>query len=99
MDFLEELKWRGMLQDFTPGVEEVLKNQKVCAYIGFDPTAQSLTIGNYVQIMILKLFQLSGHQPVVLMGGATGRIGDPNRRRIRKKSRTTKSSVPQIARF
>jgi len=78
MDFLEELKWRGMLQDFTPGVEEVLKNQKVCAYIGFDPTAQSLTIGNYVQIMILKLFQLSGHQPVVLMGGATGRIGDPS---------------------
>ena len=78
MDFLEELKWRGMLQDFTPGVEEVLKTQKVCAYIGFDPTAQSLTIGNYVQIMILKLFQLSGHQPVVLMGGATGRIGDPS---------------------
>lgn len=78
MDFLEELKWRGMLQDFTPGIEEVLKNQKVCAYIGFDPTAPSLTIGNYVQIMILKLFQLSGHQPLVLMGGATGRIGDPS---------------------
>jgi tyrosyl-tRNA synthetase len=78
MDFLEELQWRGMLQDFTPGIEEVLKKEKVTAYIGFDPTATSLTIGNYVQIMILKLFQLSGHQPLVLMGGATGRIGDPS---------------------
>ncbi|HRV83243.1 MAG TPA: tyrosine--tRNA ligase, partial [Saprospiraceae bacterium] len=77
MNFLEELQWRGMLQDMTPGLEEVLKN-KTTAYIGFDPTAPSLTIGNYVQVMILKLFQQSGHQPIVLMGGATGRIGDPS---------------------
>lgn len=78
MDFLEELKWRGMLNDLTPGVEEALKNGKCVGYIGFDPTAPSLTIGNYVQIMLLSLFQRSGHQPIVLMGGATGRIGDPS---------------------
>lgn len=78
MNFIEELKWRGMLQDYTPGIEEILDSKKVTAYIGFDPTAPSLTIGNYVQIMILKLFQLCGHQPIVLMGGATGRIGDPS---------------------
>ncbi len=78
MNFLEELKWRGMLQDMTPGIEDVLGNGMVTGYIGFDPTAPSLTIGNYVQVMLLKLFQLSGHQPVILMGGATGRIGDPS---------------------
>lgn len=78
MDFIEELKWRGMLHDFTPEVEHFLKENTGTGYIGFDPTAPSLTIGNYVQIMILKLFQLSGHQPIVLMGGATGRIGDPS---------------------
>ena len=78
MDFIEELKWRGMLHDATPGVEEQLKSGKTIAYIGFDPTAPALTIGNYVQIMLLRLFQLSGHQPIVLMGGATGRIGDPS---------------------
>lgn len=78
MNFLEELQWRGMLQDSTPGLDEALRQGTVTAYIGFDPTAPSLTIGNYVQIMILKLFQLSGHKPIVLMGGATGRIGDPS---------------------
>ncbi|MBT8219474.1 MAG: tyrosine--tRNA ligase [Bacteroidia bacterium] len=78
MDFIEELKWRGMLHDATPSVEEHLSNHKTAGYIGFDPTAPALTIGNYVQIMLLKLFQLSGHQPIVLMGGATGRIGDPS---------------------
>jgi tyrosyl-tRNA synthetase len=78
MNFIEELKWRGMLQDFTPGVEEHLAEGRKVGYIGFDPTAPSLTIGNYVQIMLLKLFQLSGHQPIILMGGATGRIGDPS---------------------
>ncbi len=67
-----------MLHDATPGIEEVLKAGKVAGYIGFDPTAPSLTIGNYVQLMLLTLFQRSGHQPVVLMGGATGRIGDPS---------------------
>ena len=78
MDFIEELKWRGMFKDSTPGVEEVLSKGKVVGYIGFDPTAPSMTIGNYVQIMLLKLFQLSGHQPIILFGGATGRVGDPS---------------------
>lgn len=78
MDFLKELEWRGMLHDATPGVEQALSEGKLIGYIGFDPTAPSLTIGNYVQLMLLTLFQRSGHQPVVLMGGATGRIGDPS---------------------
>lgn len=89
LNFIEELKWRGMLHDMTPGVEEVLNNQKVTGYIGFDPTAPSLTIGNFVQIMILKLFQLSGHKPIILMGGATGRIGDPS---FKDKERSLKSN-------
>lgn len=78
LNFIEELRWRGMLHDMTPGVEDVLKSKKILGYIGFDPTAPSMTIGNYVQIMLLRLFQLSGHTPIVLMGGATGRIGDPS---------------------
>jgi tyrosyl-tRNA synthetase len=78
MSFIEELKWRGLLHDMTPGIEEALENGPVRAYIGFDPTAPSLTIGNFVPIMILNLFQRAGHQPIVLMGGATGRVGDPS---------------------
>ncbi|MCF8237023.1 MAG: tyrosine--tRNA ligase [Saprospiraceae bacterium] len=78
MDFLEELRWRNMLHDATPGVEDYLASGPCTGYIGFDPTAPSLTIGNYVQLMLLTLFQQSGHTPVVLMGGATGRIGDPS---------------------
>ncbi|MEM7102597.1 MAG: tyrosine--tRNA ligase [Bacteroidota bacterium] len=78
MNFLEELEWRGMLFNSTPDVEEVLSKGMTTGYIGFDPTAPSLTLGNMVQIMVLKLFQLSGHKPIVLMGGATGRVGDPS---------------------
>lgn len=78
MDFLSELRWRGLIHDTTHGLEEHLKTSIVRAYIGFDPTAPSLTIGNYVQIMLLQFLQRSGHQPYVLMGGATGRIGDPS---------------------
>ena len=78
MNFIEELRWRGMLNDMTPGIEEVLESKKIVGYIGFDPTAPSLTIGNYVQIQILKFFQLAGHTPIILLGGATGRIGDPS---------------------
>lgn len=77
-DFLAELRWRSMLQDFTPGLEEYLQNGVRKAYIGFDPTAKSLGIGNYVQIMLLIHLQRCGHQPVVVMGGATGRVGDPS---------------------
>ena len=76
--FLEELRWRGLIHDLTPGVDEHLQSGRVRGYIGFDPTAPSLTIGNYVQIMLLNFLQRAGHQPVVLMGGATGRIGDPS---------------------
>ncbi|NND04837.1 MAG: tyrosine--tRNA ligase [Saprospiraceae bacterium] len=78
MDFIEELRWRGMLHNHTEEIEELLQMQKVCGYIGFDPTAPSLTIGNYIQIMILHFFQRAGHKPIVLMGGATGRVGDPS---------------------
>jgi tyrosyl-tRNA synthetase len=78
MDFIKELEWRGMLHDCTPGAKELLGSKKVVGYIGFDPTAPSITIGNFVQIQLLKLFQLSGHTPIILMGGATGRIGDPS---------------------
>jgi len=78
MNFIEELKWRGMLHDSTPGAEEILMKGMTTGYIGFDPTAPSLTIGNYVQLMILSLWQKSGHQPIFLLGGATGRIGDPS---------------------
>lgn len=78
MNFYEEMKWRGMIDNHTPNIENLFAENQVIGYIGFDPTAPSLTIGNYVQIMILKLFQESGHTPIVLMGGATGRIGDPS---------------------
>lgn len=78
MRFLDELAWRGMLQECTPGIEEYLADPNCTGYIGFDPTAPSLGIGNYVQIMLLTLFQRAGHRPIVLMGGATGRIGDPS---------------------
>ncbi len=78
MGFVDELKWRGMLQDIMPGTEELLNKEMVKGYIGFDPTADSLTIGNLVQIMNLIHFQQAGHKPIALIGGATGMIGDPS---------------------
>jgi len=78
MGFIEELEWRGMLHDQTPGCRELLSQSPQKAYIGFDPTAPSLGLGNYVQIMLLSILQKHGHTPIVLMGGATGRIGDPS---------------------
>ncbi|MGI4021012.1 MAG: tyrosine--tRNA ligase [Janthinobacterium lividum] len=78
MNFLEELRWRGMLHDSTPGVEEKLQAGMVSAYIGFDPTADSLHVGSLAQIMTLIHFQLAGHKPYVLVGGATGMVGDPS---------------------
>jgi tyrosyl-tRNA synthetase len=78
-NFIEELRWRGLIQDMAGDVEAHFKtSQMVTGYIGFDPTAPSLTIGNYVQVMLLQFLQRAGHQPVVLFGGATGRIGDPS---------------------
>jgi len=78
MNFVEELKWRGMIQDIMPGTEELLAKEKTKGYIGFDPTADSLHIGHMVQIMMLVHFQRAGHTPVALVGGATGMIGDPS---------------------
>lgn len=78
MDFVAELKWRGLIHDLTPGTEEQLKKEMTTAYIGFDPTADSLHIGNLVQIMLLSHFQRCGHKPIALVGGATGMIGDPS---------------------
>jgi tyrosyl-tRNA synthetase len=77
-NFIEELKWRGMLHDAMPGTEELLMKGPVKGYIGFDPTADSLGVGNMVQIMTLMHFQRAGHQPIALIGGATGMIGDPS---------------------
>ena len=77
-DFIEELKWRGMLHDMIPGTDEYLRRKKTIGYIGFDPTSDSLHIGSLVPIFILKHFQNHGHTPIVLLGGATGMIGDPS---------------------
>ncbi len=76
--FVEELRWRGMLHDIMPGTEELLEKEMTSAYIGFDPTADSLHIGSLVQIILLMHFQKHGHKPIALIGGATGMIGDPS---------------------
>ena len=78
MDFIDELKWRGLIHDSTPGLQEYLKDSQRTAYIGFDPTSDSLHIGSLVPIMLLAHLQKSGHQPIALVGGATGMIGDPS---------------------
>ncbi|MFC1733552.1 tyrosine--tRNA ligase [candidate division KSB1 bacterium] len=78
MNFIEELKWRGMIHDTTPETESQLKKEMTTAYVGIDPTADSLHIGHLVSIMMLKHFQLAGHKPIALIGGATGMIGDPS---------------------
>jgi tyrosyl-tRNA synthetase len=77
-NFVEELRWRGMLHDCTPGTEEQLNREMTTAYIGFDPTAASLHVGNLATIMLLVHFQHCGHRPVALVGGATGMVGDPS---------------------
>ncbi len=78
MNFVEELKWRGMIHDIMPGTEEQLQKEMTAAYVGIDPTADSLHIGHLVSIMMLRHFQVAGHKPVALVGGATGMIGDPS---------------------
>jgi tyrosyl-tRNA synthetase len=77
-NFIEELKWRGMLHDAMPGTEDELNKGMTCGYIGFDPTASSLGVGNLVQVMTLLHFQRCGHKPIALVGGATGLVGDPS---------------------
>ena len=78
MNFIQEIKWRGMLHDIIPGTEDILAGGRVSAYLGIDPTADSLHIGHLCGIMMLRHFQLCGHKPIVLIGGATGMIGDPS---------------------
>ena len=78
MNFIEELQWRGMIHTMMPGTEEQLAKEMTTAYIGFDPTSDSLHVGSFAQIMLLKRFQDAGHKPIVLVGGATGMIGDPS---------------------
>jgi tyrosyl-tRNA synthetase len=78
MNLIEELRWRGMLQDIMPSTEEQLKKEMTTAYIGFDPTADSLHIGSLVPILLLVHFQKAGHKPIALVGGATGMVGDPS---------------------
>ena len=97
-NFIEELTWRGMIHDRTPGVDEVLNSKVVTGYIGFDPTAQSLTLGNYVQVMLLLHFQRCGHKPIVLMGGATGRIGDPSGKDKERELKTYEELDNNVAR-
>ncbi|MGE0567829.1 MAG: tyrosine--tRNA ligase [Bacteroidia bacterium] len=77
-DFIDELKWRGLLHDVMPGTEELLNKEAVSGYIGFDPTADSLHVGSLLQIITLMRFQKSGHRPITLIGGATGMVGDPS---------------------
>ncbi len=84
MNFVEELTWRGMIHDITPGAEEQLQKEMTVAYVGIDPTAESLHIGHLVSVMMLKHFQLAGHKPIALVGGATGMIGDPSGKSIER---------------
>lgn len=77
-NFIEELRWRGILHDIMPGTEEVLAKGITTGYIGFDPTADSLHVGSLAQIMTLVRFQKAGHKPLALVGGATGMVGDPS---------------------
>src|ERR1043165_7717372 len=78
MSLIEELRWRGMVQDIVPGTEEQLSKELTSAYIGFDPTADSLHIGSLVPILLLVHLQKAGHKPIALVGGATGMVGDPS---------------------
>lgn len=78
MNFVEELRWRGMIHDMMPGTDEVMEKEMISAYVGIDPTADSLHIGHLVGVMMLKHLQIAGHKPLALVGGATGMIGDPS---------------------
>ncbi len=78
MNFIDELRWRGMIHDVMPGTDQMLSGEMVSAYVGIDPTADSLHIGHLVGVMMLKHLQLAGHKPIILIGGATGMIGDPS---------------------
>lgn len=109
MNFIDELRWRGMIHDMMPGTEEQLLKETTAGYIGFDPTADSLHIGNLVQIMTLVHFQHCGHKPLALLGGATGMVGDPSGKSaernllseeiLQKNSRGVKSQLEKFLDF
>src|SRR5436190_23915275 len=84
-NFVEELRWRGMIHNIMPGTEELLMKESVSGSNGFDPTADSLHVGSLVQIMLLTHFQRAGHKPIALVGGATGMIGDPSGKKEERK--------------
>ena len=84
MNFVEELSWRGMIHDIMPGTDEQLQKEMTTAYVGIDPTADSLHIGHLVSVMMLKHLQLAGHKPIALVGGATGMIGDPSGKSVER---------------
>lgn len=85
MSFLDELRWRGLIHQHTPGVEDLMKEGPITGYCGFDPTATSMTIGNFVPILLLMRLQRAGHKPLALVGGATGLIGDPSGKSAERK--------------
>jgi tyrosyl-tRNA synthetase len=97
MNFVKELRWRGLLHDMIPGTEELLSKEKVAAYIGFDPTAESLHIGSMVQIILLMHLQRHGHTPIALVGGATGMIGDPSFKSEERKMLSEESLQKNVA--
>src|SRR4029079_834003 len=78
MNLIEELRWRGLVQDIMPGTEEQLLKERTSGYVGFDPTSDSLHIGSLVPILLLVHLQKAGHKPIALVGGATGMVGDPS---------------------
>src|SRR5688572_12867768 len=96
-DFVEELRWRGLLQDIMPGTEELLKKETVTGYIGFDPTADSLHIGHLTQVFTLLRFQKAGHKPVALIGGATGMVGDPSGKSAERNLLTEEELLKNVA--
>jgi len=91
MSLIDELKWRGLVHDATPGTGEQLEKERTVGYVGFDPTADSLHIGNLVPIMLLVHLQRAGHKPVALVGGATGRVGDPSGKTAERQLLTTET--------
>ncbi len=99
MQFLDELRWRGLIHQHTPGVDELLKNGPITGYCGFDPTATSMTIGNFVPILLLMRLQRAGHKPLALVGGATGLIGDPSGKSTERKLLDQDSLNNNIASF
>ena len=99
MNFVEELKWRGMVHTMMPGTEELFEKGIVTAYLGIDPTADSLHIGHLCGVMMLRHFQRCGHKPIALLGGATGMIGDPsgNRKNVTFWTKTPCATIRNVS--